>query len=73
MLPENPCRYDELRDGTLMRKEGSKQFRIYCEDAGEFPIRVITPGFCMALSEAGLMLPKGKGKGYPLTEQRPPP
>ena len=52
MLPENPCRYDELRDGTLMRKEGSKEFRIYCGDAGEFPIRVITPGFCMALSEA---------------------
>jgi hypothetical protein len=32
--------------------EGSKEFRIYCEEAGEFPIRVITPGFCMALSEA---------------------
>ena len=31
-----------------MRMEGSKEFRISCEDAGEFPIRVITPGFCMA-------------------------
>ena len=44
--------YEELRDGTLLRMEGSKEFRIYCEDAGEFPIRVMTKGFCEALSEA---------------------
>ena len=24
--------YEELRDGTLMRMEGEKEFRIYCED-----------------------------------------
>jgi len=23
--------YEELRDGTLMRMEGEKEFRIYCE------------------------------------------
>ena len=44
--------YEELRDGTLMRMEGSKEFRIYCEDLEKFPIRVITKGFCTALSEA---------------------
>jgi hypothetical protein len=35
-----------------MRIEGEKEFRIYCEDLEEFPIRVMTKGFCMALSEA---------------------
>jgi hypothetical protein len=44
--------YEELSDGTLMRMEGSKEFRIYCEDLEEFPIRVMTKGFCTALSEA---------------------
>jgi Lon protease-like protein len=44
--------YEELSDGTLMRMEGSKEFRIYCEDLEEFPIRVMTKGFCEALSEA---------------------
>ena len=44
--------YEELRDGTLMRIEGEKEFRIYCEDVEEFPIRVMTKGFCEALSEA---------------------
>jgi hypothetical protein len=44
--------YEELRDGTLMRMEGEKEFRIYCEDLEEFPIRVMTKGFCAALSEA---------------------
>ena len=29
-----------------------KEFRIYCEDLEEFPIRVMTKGFCMALREA---------------------
>lgn len=24
--------YEELSDGTLIRMEGSKEFRIYCED-----------------------------------------
>ena len=43
--------YEELSDGTLMRIEGSKEFRIYCEDLEEeFPIR--EKGFCAALSEA---------------------
>jgi Lon protease-like protein len=44
--------YTELQDGTLMRIEGSKEFRIYCEDLEEVPIRVMTKGFCAALSEA---------------------
>jgi hypothetical protein len=26
--------YEELADGTLMRMEGNKEFRIYCEDSG---------------------------------------
>ena len=26
--------YEELGDGTLMRIEGNKEFRIYCEDSG---------------------------------------
>ena len=25
--------YQELADGTLMRMEGNKEFRIYCEDS----------------------------------------
>ena len=44
--------YELLNDSTLMRMEGSKEFRIYCEDLEEFPIRVMTKGFCAALSEA---------------------
>jgi hypothetical protein len=35
-----------------MRMEGEKEFRIYCEDLEDFPIRVMTKGFCAALSEA---------------------
>ena len=26
--------YEQLTDGTLMRMEGNKEFRIYCEDSG---------------------------------------
>ena len=26
--------YEELSDGTLMRMEGDKEFRIYCKDSG---------------------------------------
>ena len=26
--------YEELTDGTLMRMEGNKEFRIHCEDSG---------------------------------------
>jgi hypothetical protein len=44
--------YEELRDGTLMRIEGEKEFRIYCEDVKGFPFGLITPGFCSMLSEA---------------------
>ena len=44
--------YEELRDGTLMRMEGDKEFRIYCEDVEGFPFGLITPGFCSILSEA---------------------
>ena len=43
--------YEELSDGTLMRIEGDKEFRIYCEDVERFPFGVITSGFCSMLSE----------------------
>ena len=43
--------YEELRDGTLMRIEGVKEFRIYCEDVEGCPFRLIAPGFCSMLSE----------------------
>jgi hypothetical protein len=50
--------YEELTDGTLMRMEGSKEFRIYCEDSGWLRGRnggrgvLVTSGFCRVLSEA---------------------
>jgi len=44
--------YEELNDGTLMRMEGNKEFRIYCEDVEGCPFHVITGGFCSMLSEA---------------------
>ena len=50
--------YEELTDGTLMRMEGNKEFRIYCEDSGWLRGRnggrgvIVTSGFCRALSEA---------------------
>ena len=44
--------YEELRDGTLMRMEGEKEFRIYCDDVEGFPFGLITPNFCLMLSEA---------------------
>ena len=43
---------EELNDGTLMRMENDKEFRIYCEDVEGFPFGLITPGFCSMLSEA---------------------
>jgi hypothetical protein len=33
--------YEELRDGTLMRVDADKEFRIYCED-----VEGVTPGQC---------------------------
>jgi hypothetical protein len=50
--------YKELADGTLMRMEGNKEFRIYCEDSGWLRGRnggrgvLVTSGFCRVLSEA---------------------
>ena len=50
--------YEELTDGTLMRMEGKKEFRIYCEDSewgrGRNGGRgvIVTSGFCRVLSEA---------------------
>ena len=41
--------YKELVDGTLTRIEGDKEFRIYCEDAEGWPVRVMTQGFCSML------------------------
>ena len=36
--------YKELQDGTLMRVEGDKEFRIYCEDVEGCPISIVTEG-----------------------------
>ena len=36
--------YEELSDGTLMRMEGNKEFRIYCEDVEGCPISIVTEG-----------------------------
>jgi hypothetical protein len=50
--------YEEISDGTLMRMEGNKEFRIYCEDSGWLRGRnggrgvIVTSGFCRVLSEA---------------------
>ena len=44
--------YEELRDGTLMRMEGEREFRIYREDVEGCPFGLITPNFCLMLSEA---------------------
>ena len=50
--------YQELTDGTLMRMEGKKEFRIYCEDSGWLSGRndgrgvFVTSGFSRVLSEA---------------------
>jgi hypothetical protein len=43
--------YEELRDRTLMRMEGDKEFRIYCEDVEGCPFGLITEGFRSMLSE----------------------
>ena len=50
--------YEQLSDGTLMRMEGNKEFRIYCEDSGWLRGTnggrgvIVTSGFCRVLSEA---------------------
>ena len=50
--------YQELSDGTLMRMEGDKEFRIYCEDSGwliagsDGPGVIVTRGFGKMLEEA---------------------
>ena len=50
--------YEQLSDGTLMRMEGNKEFRIYCEDSGWLLGRnggrgvIVTSGFSRVLSEA---------------------
>ena len=49
-------RFPEYESSAMAHSCGwkaSKEFRIYCEDLEEeFPIRVMTKGFCAALSEA---------------------
>jgi hypothetical protein len=50
--------YEELSDGTLMRMEGDKEFRIYCEDSGWLRDSnggrgaIVTRGLMRKLSEA---------------------
>ena len=50
--------YEQLSDGTLMRMEGKKEFRIYCEDSGWGRGTnggrgvFVTSGFSRVLSEA---------------------
>jgi hypothetical protein len=36
--------YTEPQDGTLMRVERDKEFRIYCEDVEGCPIGIVTEG-----------------------------
>ena len=44
--------YETLNDGTLMRIEGSKEFRIYPQNAAEgLPFNVMTPGLLRELQE----------------------
>ena len=42
--------YTELQDKTLMRVEGDKEFRIYCEDVEGCPLGVLTEGVLSLLS-----------------------
>jgi hypothetical protein len=44
--------YETLNDGTLMRIEGSKEFRIYPENVEGFPFQVMTTGLLMELQES---------------------
>ena len=36
--------YEQLSDGTLMRMEGDKEFRIYCENSGS--VILMVAGVC---------------------------
>ena len=44
--------YETLNDGTLMRMDGSKEFRIYPENVEGLPFRVMTPGLLRELQES---------------------
>ena len=44
--------YETLNDGTLMRMEGSKEFRIYPENVEGFPFNVMTPGLLREIQES---------------------
>ena len=44
--------YEELPNSILMRIEGDKEFRIYCDDVEKWSFGLITPGFCSMLEEA---------------------
>ena len=65
--------YEQLKDGTLMRMEGNKEFRIYREDSGWLlgrlnggPAVIVTPGYCRMLGEAADRLAEKEKKdpGY---------
>jgi hypothetical protein len=43
--------YTELHDRTLMRLEGDKEFRIYCEDVEGCPIHIVTEGVLNLFSD----------------------
>ena len=43
--------YEEAPKGILMRIEGDKEFRIYCEDVEKWSFGLMTKGFCSMLSE----------------------
>ena len=44
--------YEELPNSILMRIEGDKEFRIYCDDVEKWSFGLITPGFCSMPEEA---------------------
>lgn len=53
--------YEELHDGTLMRVEGDRQFRIYCEDVEGCPIGIVTGGVLNPFADLSNDAPREAG------------
>lgn len=53
--------YEELHDGTLMRVEGDRQFRIYCEDVEGCPIGIVTGGVLNLFADLSNDAPREAG------------
>jgi hypothetical protein len=50
--------YTELQDGTLMRREGDMEFRIYRDDVEGCPIHIVTEGVLKLLRIYATMRPE---------------